>query len=199
MMQDVSYLTKKIRKAPDFVPSFRSEVPLGLTDDMLSLAMLGPASMPILQLFLVDSNSKLRRAAVVMLAYVDTAEAEELVAAAVEDEQVRAQAILCLGNMFLRDPNSRYASENRFLRNPSRALKVVLKYIDDNTIVTINSGFKVYEGPLADLALGVGVRIAGLKLFEEQMDLDDHRLIGLMPYSLSPALKERLRAIFHKL
>ena len=198
MIESLSTLAEKIREAPDFMPSFRSEVPLGLTDDMLSLVNFGPVAMPTLRSFLDAPNPRLRKAAVVMLAHIDTEEAEELVVAAVEDKQVRAEAILCLGNMFMRNPNSAYAYEDCFLRDPQRGLEAVLEYIDDESTVTINSGFKVYEGPLADLAIGVAVRIAGPKRFTEDFDLNDHLLIGLTPYTFVPALKEKLRQRFIK-
>jgi hypothetical protein len=159
-------LVHPILENPNFIPSFRARVPLGLNDYMAALVSNGVEVIPVLESLLSNETSaQVRKAAVVMLAYIDSPVAESLIVNALNNPDTRAEALVVLANFHMRDPDGRRAFESNFLYDPDTALNKILPLIEIHETVVLDSGFTVYEGPLSHLALGAAARIYGVDNF----------------------------------
>lgn len=158
----------------EFIPSFRSHVPLGMNEQMWSLVEHGTAALPTITRLLKKSQAaQVRKAAVVMLAYIDSPKAEKHVVAALADPETRAEALVVLSNYYMRDPNGSRAYEANFLYDPDTALRHILPLIENNETAYINSGYPIFQGPVSHLALAAAARIHGT-----------HHFINVLPQSM---------------
>lgn len=193
-------LAAKVGRNPKLIPSFRADVPLGLSDDMLELVHRGAAAVPTLAQWLgPDNPAQLRKAAVAMLGYIDTPEAEALLREALTDPVTRAEALVVLPNYNMRNPDGPRASDVNFLFDPDSALQAVLPYIEDETEAQLDSGFVVYAGPMADLALGAAVRLAGPQQLANLIEAPLLATLGLIPEVLDAAIKAILLDFFRRI
>jgi hypothetical protein len=185
---------------PSLIPSFRSQVPLGISDQMLALVDKGAEALPALQSLLAKEHSAaVNKAAVVMLAHIDSPVAESLIVGALDDPDTVAEALVVLANYNMRDPNGSRAYETNFLYDPETALNKILPHINNHKTVILTSGFTVFNGPISHIALGAAARIYGVKHFISLLTNESLMTIGLEAVLLPNFIFEVLFDFFRRL
>lgn len=199
---DIGYdpVISVIIENPSLIPSFRSQIPLGMSDKMLALVDKGAEALPALQVLLAkDQSAAVNKAAVVMLAHIDSPAAESLIVGALDDPDTIAEALVVLANFNMRDPDGNRAFETNFLYDPETALNKILPHINNHKTVILDSGFPVYNGPISHLALGAAARIYGVNHFINLLPNETLLTIGLEVLLFPNVIFEVLFDFFRRL